>query len=496
MGQDHTQKEFNLYRDIQSRTNGEIFIGVVGPVRTGKSTFIKRFMEQMVLPHMEEDYQKTITQDEMPQSAAGKTITTTEPKFVPKEAAKIELSDNIPIKVRLIDCVGYMVNGASGHMEDDAEGMVKTPWFDYEIPFTKAAEVGTRKVINDHSTIGVVVTTDGSISELAGLDYTQAEEKCIQELKQIGKPFIILLNTVKPYSEDTQRLLEDLKQKYSAPCIAANCEQLKKSDIDMILEEIPYEFPVSVIEFYMPKWVEIMPLTNAIKKDIVEKIQIKMKNVSKIKDITNEPETLDSEYAKSFDREVTELSCGEVKYKINVDEAYYYQMLSELLGEEILSEAKMLSLIKTLAEERREYRKVNDAIQSVKRKGYGVVMPERSEITLNSPEVIRHGNKYGVKMLAECPSIHMIKANIKTEIAPIVGSKEQAEDLITYIEHEKNSANGMWDTNIFGKTVEQLVNDGITGKINMLNDECQMKLQDTMQKIVNDNNGGMICIII
>lgn len=498
---DTNSHEFNLYQDIKKRTNGEIFLGVVGPVRTGKSTFIKRFLELMVLPYMTEDYAKEIVRDEMPQSAGGKTITTTEPKFVPKEAAKVRLSEGTEVSLRLIDCVGYMVDGASGHMEDDVERMVKTPWYDYDIPFTKAAEIGTRKVITDHSTIGIVVITDASFGELKREQYIKAENEIINELKALGKPFVIILNSAKPYSEDTIKLAKNIGEQYNASCIPVNCEQMKKDDVMRILEEALYEFPLSVIEFYLPKWVEMLNTEHPMKKDIIEIIKNNMMSFNKIRDIFNNQNNMDittndSSYIKKCKLMEVDLSDGSIKYDISVDEQYYYEMISELVGESITSEYQMLELLKRLAEKKKEYDKVDGAIEAVRRKGYGVVLPERDEIILDQPEVIKHGNKFGVKIKAECPSIHMIRANIETEIAPIVGTKEQANDLIRYIVDERNNNGGIWDTNIFGKTVEQLVNDGITTKVSLLNEECQLKLIDTMQKVVNDNNGGMVCIII
>lgn len=496
MFMDSNSNEFNLYQDIQKRTGGEIYLGVVGPVRTGKSTFIKRFLELMVLLYMEEYYAKEIAKDEMHQSDGGKTITTTEPKFIPKEAATLTVADGIEMKVRLIDCVGYMVPGAGGHMEDDVERMVKTPWFDYEVPFTKAAEIGTRKVISDHSTIGIVVTTDGSFGELPRENFVEAEENTISELKTIGKPFVIVLNTQKPFSDEAQKLKKMIGDKYKASCVAVNCEQLKKEDIIHILEEALYEFPISCIEFYMPKWVEMMMPSHPMQKELIDQMKSNMGNIQRVRDITYDALNINSKYVKKSKLDKVDLSKGSIKYHLEVDDIYYYEMISELVGEEIKSEYQMLELLKLLADKKREYDKVDSAIQSVRNSGYGVVMPQRDEITLDVPEVIKHGNKYGVKIKAESPSIHMIRANIQTEIAPIVGTREQAEDLIHYIEQEQSGTEGMWETNIFGKTVEQLVNDGISSKIGLLNEESQVKLQDTMQKIVNDSNGGMICIII
>ncbi|MGN0366604.1 MAG: stage IV sporulation protein A [Suilimivivens sp.] len=492
----NTKKEYDLYKDIQLRCGGEIYIGVVGPVRTGKSTFIKRFMDLMVLPNMTESYEKERAKDELPQSAGGKTITTTEPKFIPKEAARLTLGDGIEARVRLIDCVGYMVDGASGHMENETERMVKTPWSVQEIPFTQAAEIGTRKVINDHSTIGIVITCDGSFGDIPRESYLGAEERTIKELKKLKKPFIVLLNSSKPYSEDAIKLAEELGAKYEVSVMAVNCEQLKRDDINKILENVLYEFPITMIEFYMPKWVEMLSSDHKMKVDMIGRIREIMKQYNCIRDIKNNPVTLDGPFIKKCKMDSVDMADGCIKVWLDVDDSYYYEMLSEMVGENIDNEYMLLSILKEMAKMKKEYVKVLHAIDSVRQKGYGVVTPERSEIRLDKPEVIRHGNKFGVKIRAESPSIHMIRANIETEISPIVGSEEQAQDLIRFITDSSQSENGIWETNIFGKSVEQLVNDGITGKLTMIGEESQLKLQETMQKIVNDSNGGMVCIII
>ncbi len=487
---------YELYRDIQERCGGEIYIGVLGPVRTGKSTFIKRFMDVCVLPYMEDEHARQRAMDELPQSAGGKTITTTEPKFIPQQAAQISLKDDMNVKVRLIDCVGYMVEGAAGHMEEDVERMVKTPWFEQEIPFTQAAEIGTDKVMNDHSTIGLVVLTDGSFGEIPRNNYIPAEEKTISALKKIHKPFLILLNSQKPYSEETLRLAEELKEKYETMVLPVNCAQLKQEDIYRILENILYEFPLSAIEFYMPKWMEMLEDANPMKQDIMHRIKDSMSSYNTLRDVKENAMTLDSEYVESLKMDEIRLSDGTVRIWLSVDDAYYYEMLSQMIGEEISDEYQLLNKLKEYSMMKNEYAKVSDAMIDVRNRGYGVVKPNRSEISLNQPEVIRHGNKYGVKIKAISPSIHMIKANIETEIAPIVGTEQQAQDLIRYIGENAATEKGIWDTNIFGKTVEQLVNDGIAVKTASIGEECQVKLQDTMQKVVNDSNGGMVCIII
>ena len=487
---------FDLYKDMKARTNGEIYIGVVGPVRTGKSTFIKRFMDIMVLPNMEDVHSKERARDEMPQSSAGKTIMTTEPKFIPKEAAHIQISDDVAVDVRLIDCVGYMVDGATGHIEHEEERLVKTPWFDYEIPFTQAAELGTKKVINDHSTIGVVITCDGSFGEIPRQAYKEAEGRAIGELKKIGKPFIVLLNSEKPYSESTLNLVKEIEDAYHVTAMAMNCEQLRKDDIHNIMEKVLYEFPIEKIEFYIPKWVEMLPKDHKIKEELISKVKEIIKNVSTVKDVTNEKLQIESEFVKNTKLDKIDMSGGVVKVNIGVDDKYYYEILSKVLATPINGEYQLISTISELSKMKNEYEKVQGAVESVKQRGYGVVTPEQNEIHLYEPEVVKHGSKYGVKIRSESPSIHMIRANIETEIAPIVGTEQQAQDLITYIKDAGNEEEGMWNTNIFGKTIAQLVDDGIRNKISQISDESQVKLQETMQKIVNDSNGGLVCIII
>ena len=487
--------EFDVYKDMQARTNGEIYIGVVGPVRTGKSTFIKRFMDVCVLPHMTEEYSKKQAVDELPQSGTGKTITTTEPKFIPSEAAQITIGD-VTVKTRLIDCVGYMVDGAVGHMEEDAERMVKTPWYDYEIPFTQAAELGTYKVIHDHSTIGIVITTDGSFSDIPQANYEPALEKTLKQLSELHKPFLVLLNSERPLAEETKQYAEALSLKYQVTVLPVNCTQLKKEDINRIMENILLEFPISCMEFYMPKWVEMLELGAPMKQSMVQNARKFLKDITYIKDLMNYPFETEGDYIEQVKLEKMDLAAGSVNLRMDVEDKYYYENMSELTGVEIHGEYQLISMVKELAEMKKEYEKVEDAMNSVKMKGYGVVNPGLSDITLEEPVLIKHGNKYGVKMKAISPSIHMIKANIETEVAPIVGSEEQANDLIAYIKDSQNTEEGVWSTNIFGKSIGELMEDGIRSKISMMDDESQLKLQDTMQKIVNDSNGGLVCIII
>lgn len=489
--------DYNVYKDIKARTGGEIYIGVVGPVRTGKSTFIKRFMERMVLPEMEDEHHKNRTRDELPQSAAGKTIMTTEPKFIPKEAALIQLEDGIQAKVRLIDCVGFMVDGASGHIENEKERLVKTPWFDTEIPFTRAAEIGTRKVIKDHSTIGIVITTDGSFGDLKRDAYLNAEETAVNELKEIGKPFIILLNSDRPYSEDTIRLAKEIQEHYQVTVMPVNCEQLRQEDVFQILERVLKEFPITEVDFYIPKWLEILPATHWLKDQMIQTARNLMTRVRHMKDVSQDLTEGTPEAIQTMKVDQMRLSDGKVSVQVGVEDGYYFQTLSDFAGITVEGEYDLMQKLKELAAMQTEYNKVLHALNQVRMKGYGVVTPERSEIILDEPQVIKHGNKYGVKMRAEAPSINLIKAHIQTEIAPIVGSEQQAEDLIAYMkENAKKREDGIWDTNIFGKSIEQIVEDGIQAKVSQMTEDCQMKLQDALQKIINDSNGGMICIII
>lgn len=491
----NTKKEFDLYKDLSGRTGGEFYLGIVGPVRTGKSTFIKRFMDLMVIPFMEDVHSRERTIDEMPQSAQGKTIMTTEPKFIPKDAAEIALEDGTKIKVRLIDCVGFMVDGANGHMEEGKQRMVKTPWFDAEIPFTEAASIGTEKVIKDHATLGIVITTDGSIGDIERSSYLEAEERTVSELSSIGKPFVIVLNSTKPYSEETTRLAGEMKEKYHTPVVPVNCEQLRREDIYQILEQVLYEFPIVRVEYYIPKWAEMLDASHPIKEEIIKTAGDILSNMKKAKD-AGIKEYVPEQYLSKVKIDEIDLSSGCVKVLMDIAEQYYYENMSELAGVPIQGEYELISMVKEMAELKESYEKVADAFAAVQQKGYGVVNPDLKDIQMEEPILIKHGNKFGVKMKAISPSVHMIKANIETEIAPIVGSEEQANDLIAYIKEGQKSGAGAWETNIFGKSIGELMEDGIRNKISMMDDECQMKLQDTMQKIVNDSNGGMVCIII
>ena len=485
----------NIYQDISARTGGEIYLGVVGPVRSGKSTFIKRFMELMVLPEIADENERQRTFDELPQSGTGKTIMTTEPKFIPKEAVELPMED-MKIKIRLIDCVGFMVKGAGGHLENGQERLVKTPWFDYEVPFTKAAEYGTRKVIRDHSTIGILVTTDGSFGEIPRDSYVEAEKKTVEELLSIGKPFIVLLNSDRPYSKATQTLAENLTKEYHTTVMPVNCDQLRQEDIQEILKNVLLEFPLSSVGFYLPKWVETLRDDHWMKKSILDLVKNFMSDREKMKDLYQK-KIPSNEYIESGKIDKIHMDTGEVDVKIQIRDSYYYDILSDLTGIPIKSEYHLIRTMKELAGKKREFEEVSQALKDARERGYGVMKPVLSEIELSEPEVVKHGNKYGVKIKAEAPSIHLIRANLSTEVAPIVGTQLQAEDLITYIKEQAGEdPKEIWNVNIFGKTLEQLVDDGISGKVTKINEDSQEKLQNAMEKIVNESSGGLICIII
>ncbi|MCC8030009.1 MAG: stage IV sporulation protein A [Lachnospiraceae bacterium] len=486
----------SIYQNIAMRTGGDIYLGVVGPVRTGKSTFIKRFMDLMVLSGMEDSVEKSRTVDELPQSAQGKTIMTTEPKFIPKNAVEVSLEENLPVRIKLIDCVGYLIDGVNGHMEDSRERMVKTPWFDYEIPFSKAAMIGTEKVIRDHSTIGVVVTTDGSFTDIPRGNYVPAEERTVAELKKIGKPFVILLNTPKPYSARTDSLAKELTAKYQVFVLPVNCEQMKIEDIQKILQQVLYEFSVVRMDFFLPGWVEMLDAEHPVKSAAVAEARRMLESAGQMRDVVGLEWEPEHDEIAAVEPERIDLSEGTACFRLRVGEHLYYQNLSELTGIVIRDEYEMISLFREMAEQKQKYEKVGAAMDSVQSTGYGVVSPSVRDISIDDPVLMKHGNKYGVKIRATSPSIHMIRANIETTIAPIIGSEEQAQDLIDYINENQDDADGIWKTSIFGKSVGELVEDGIRRKITMMDEESQLKLQDTMQKIVNDSNGGIVCIII
>ena len=488
----------NIYADIAKRSDGTIMIGVVGPVRTGKSTFIKRFMDLLVIPNIQNTYSRDRARDELPQSGSGKTIMTTEPKFVPNEPAEITLSDNAKMNVRMIDCVGYIVPSAMGHIEDEAPRMVKTPWSDEAMPFSQAAEIGTGKVIKEHSTIGLVVTTDGSFTDIPREDYIEAENRVIEELKELSKPFIVLINCVNPRSESAVKLRNEISKKHGVGAICVNCAQLDAADINNIIEKILFEFPINEIAVNLPSWVDVLPMEHRIKKSIYENLKSAVTNARKISDSALIPQGL-GENESISKSEITSINLGNgsVVCDITIDDDLFYKIIGENTGFEIKGKETLMSLMTELAHVKKEYDKIEGAIREVREVGYGIVAPSIDELSLEEPEIVRQGSRYGVRLKASAPSIHMIRADIETEVSPIVGTEKQSEELVHFLLNEfDENPKSIWETNIFGKSLHELVNEGLRGKLGKMPEDARFKLQETLQKIINEGSGGLICIIL
>lgn len=488
----------SIYHDISMRTDGNIYIGVVGPVRSGKSTFISRFMQSVVIPNIESSFRRERAVDELPQGAAGKTIMTTEPKFVPEEAISIRLDDNTYMNVRLIDCVGYIVPSSIGYIENEQPRMVMTPWFDTEIPFNMAAEVGTQKVINEHSTIGLVVTTDGSISDIPREEYEEAEQRVIDELCHINKPFAVVLNTKNPESAETLKLAASLSEKYGKPVIPMNCLEIGEQEIKEILTEILLQFPVKEINIRMPKWLTVLDKEHWLKKEIFTSLKNSAESITaiaEIKDVTCR--LADCEYITGCAVEEIDLGKGAGFIKIEVRNELFYRILGETTGLELKDEGDLMPCMIELAEIKRKYEKVKAALDDVQATGYGIVMPDIDELSLEEPEIVKQGGKYGVRLRAQAPSIHMMSANIETEVSPVVGSERQSEELIHYLlkEFEENPTK-IWESNIFGKSLHELVNEGLHNKLYRMPSDARQKLQETIERIINEGCGGLICIIL
>ncbi|MFZ5974214.1 MAG: stage IV sporulation protein A [Bacillota bacterium] len=491
-------ENFDIYQDIAMRTQGDIYIGVVGPVRTGKSTFIRRFMDKLVLPAMEQGYAKERVVDELPQSGAGKSIMTSQPNFVPSEAVKIALSPEAVVSVRLVDCVGYLVKDAVGYIENDMPRMVHTPWTQEEMPFEQAAEMGTRKVIQDHSTIGIVVTTDGSITDIARSAYIPAEERVVDELKAMGKPFMMVLNSSNPNNPDTQRLKEALNEKYNVPVLAVDVMNMESQDILNMFEIMLMEFPIRAINIDLPEWVQALPADHWLTGGIFQRLAEVLPNMHCMRDHAMLPDAF-SEFEHADPMTLVSLRLGEgmVDVHLPVHRELFYTVLGEACNFPIENDYQLVSMMKDLIGAKREYDRLKDALNSVRQTGYGLVQPTTDELVLEEPEIVRQGSRYGVKLKASAPSLHIMRVDIQTEVSPMMGSEKQSEELLQYLMDEfENNPGAIWSTNVFGKSLHELVQEGLSNKLVRMPEDVRMKIQRTLQRIVNEGSGGLICILL
>lgn len=490
-------EEYDVYKDITERTGGDIYIGVVGPVRSGKSTFITNFMNAFVIPSAS-GYELERMRDELPQSAEGKAVMTTQPKFVPSEAVSVRLNDVAEISVRLVDCVGYMVDGATGHKDGDGERMVKTPWNDSPIPFERAAEIGTRKVIADHSTIGVVMTSDGSIkTELPRDAYVAAEERTVAELKELGKPFVIVLNSSVPNSQETKKLAKALSEKYGNAVVAMNVASLNKNDVVKLFENVLYEFPLRDVYIQSANWIRALDAESAIVSDLIAITMSLTESKAKMRDCVAGEQELDGEFFESIELKSVELDKGRAVYAVKEKPGLFYRALQEEFGVEIKDEFDLMASLGELVKAKRSYDKLSKALTDVAETGYGVVTPTQDEMSLQEPQIFKQGSRFGVKLKASAPSLHIMRVDIETEVCPVVGTEQQSEELVHYLlsEFEQNPK-GIWQTNMFGKSLESLVNEGLNNKLTAMPDETQKKMRKTLSRIINEGRGGIICILL
>jgi stage IV sporulation protein A len=488
----------DIFKDISKRTNGDIYLGIVGAVRTGKSTFIKKFMELVVLPSIEDDTDRARALDELPQSAAGKTIMTTEPKFIPNQAVSINVEEGLDVNVRLVDCVGYAVQGAKGYEDENGPRMINTPWYEEPIPFHDAAEIGTRKVIQEHSTIGVVVTTDGSIGEIPRSDYIDAEAKVVDELKEVGKPFIMVVNSVKPTSQETELLRQDLAEKYDIPVLAMSVESMTEHDVYNVLRESLYEFPVLEVNVNLPSWVMVLNEKHWLRKNYQEAIQETVKNIKRLRDVDQiVGEFRDYEYIDKANLAGMEMGEGVAEIDLHAPDYLYDNILKEIVGEEIRGKDHLLQLMQDFAHAKREFDQVSGALKMVKQTGYGIAAPSLEDMILDEPEIIRQGSRFGVRLKAVAPSIHMIKVEVESEFAPIIGTEKQSEELVRYLMQDfEEDPLSIWESDIFGRSLSSIVREGIQAKIALMPENARYKLKDTLERIINEGSGGLIAIIL
>ena len=488
----------NIYEDIAKRTQGDIYIGVVGPVRTGKSTFIRKFMENLVLPNIENEFKRERTQDEIPQSGSGKTIMTVEPKFVPADGVEIKIKDTVSLKVRMVDCVGYIVDGALGHEEEGKQRLVSTPWSQEAMTFEKAAEIGTKKVIRDHSTLGIVVLTDGSVTGIDRKNYLSAEERVISELKSLNKPFAVVLNTLDPYSESTELLRSELEEKYDVPIVPLNVLAMDEEDIENVMETVLYDFPLNEIRINLPKWVEGLERNHWIKNNIIFTLKQSIAEIGKLRDVNSIVQGFSElEFLEDTEVDNVELGEGVISIDLTAKQDLFYNVLEEKSGFKIDGDHQLLNLVTKLSRVKNEYDKIESALYDAKTKGYGVVAPSLDELSLEEPEIIKQGKQYGIKLKANAPSLHIIKADISTEVSPIVGNQNQGEEMIKYILDEfEQDPSELWGSNMFGKSLHDLVKEQLQSKLYTMPEEIRVKIQKTLQKIINEGSMNIITILL
>ena len=491
-------EKVDVFKDIAERTGGDIYLGVVGAVRTGKSTFIKKFMELVVLPHIENEAERARTQDELPQSAAGKTIMTTEPKFVPNQAVNVLVDDGLEVNIRLVDCVGYTVPGAKGYEDENGPRMINTPWYEEPIPFHEAAEIGTRKVIQEHSTIGVVITTNGSIGDIPRQDYVEAEERVINELKEVGKPFIMVINTVQPYHPDTEKLRAKLNEKYDIPVLAMSVESMRDTDVMNVLREALYEFPVLEVNVNLPSWVMVLKDKHWLRESYQEAVKETVKDIKRLRDVERVVEQFSQfEFIDQARLAGIEMGQGIAEIDLYAPDDLYDQILKEIVGVEIRGRDHLLQLMQDFVHAKTEYDQVSDALRMVKQTGYGVAAPSLSDMSLDEPEIIRQGSRFGVRLKAVAPSIHMIKVDVESEFAPIIGTEKQSEELVRYLMQDfEDDPLSIWNSDIFGRSLSSIVREGIQGKLSLMPENARYKLKETLERIINEGSGGLIAIIL
>ena len=488
----------SVYNSIASRTQGDIYIGVVGPVRTGKSTLIKRFMDVLVLPNIKDESKKQRARDELPQSSSGRTIMTTEPKFIPEDAAELTVNESVHFRMRLIDCVGYIVPSSVGYIENSQPRMVKTPWFDKEVPFNLAAEIGTQKVINEHSTVGIVVTTDGTVGDIPRAEYEQAEQRVIQELKQIEKPFVVVVNSAYPDSEQCKAVVKEISEKHAVTVVGTNCLDMQEDEIISVLQNLLYEFPIRQMKIDFPHWISSLEKNHTLRKQLYTAIYENAAKLKKVKDAQLFTENIrQAEDVDSCEMTDADLSEGSVFVKINMREQLFFDVLSQKSSMKVENRKQLMEKFVELSQKQKDFERFRAALDEVEATGYGIVMPSMQELTLEEPEIMRQGGRYGVRLKASAPSIHMMKADITTEVAPIVGTESQSEELIMYLLKEfEEDPSKIWESNIFGKSLNSLVNEGLHNKLYKMPQDARIKLQQTLERVINEGCSGLICIIL